>query len=304
MNLYKRLNLKQIKNENNLIEKKDYIIFFKKNYARSFDVIHNFNKTIFNQKISNGYIFLYAIPNILSDCESNELKNKLLITISEYHINFINSSDKYINLKTIIKDGSLFMNKLILKDNKYFLNENSNIELIKKTILDCYELAYKLHEQTKDYLNINWCVYKSTNIKMIDNTLDYIIPFSTSSDFNVCKNWKKEIIYKILIDKNTPIICLERVYDHFKENIYSYIYKYFNIYNTNNKKINENIEIIKKVCLQENYNELYEGEVFLLPGKLTYISQDIIEFNDIDPITLITCMYEKYDLIDIINKII
>jgi hypothetical protein len=302
-NIYKRLNIKCINNKNNLIEKKDYIIFYKKDYVRSYDIIHNFNKYILDEKILNGYIFLYAIPNILSEWELNELKNKLLITMSDYHINIIYLSDKYINLKTIIKDGSLFMNKLILKNNNYILNENYNIELMKQTIKECYDLAYKLYDETKKYLNIDWCVYKSTDLKMNNNQcIDYIIPFSTSSDFNICKNWGKNFIYKILIDKNTPVICLEKVYDNYKEDIYSYIYSYFNIKDIIYKSINKNIKIIQDNFIQKQ-NKLYEGEVFLLPGKLIYINEQIIEFNDIDPITLITCKYEKYEFIDIINKI-
>lgn len=208
------------------------------------------------------------------------LINSLMKVIGDEHIRLIYSNEEYVQLRNIIKDGSIFMNKIT---SNHRLEPTANRELMIDTTKKFYRMTLNLANKSIRYVNFHWCFYRSMSYgASVQEKIYAPVPFSTTSYFNITPNWLKTgdtcCLYKIMVPGNTPFVIVEPFYTP---------------------------ELRKNMSSDEW--DLYEGEVVLLPGVLTVVKEDILQFVDqkngpID-IKYLTCEYRAYTLREAINNL-
>lgn len=269
------LNLKRIKDPSDLVIGQTYKV--KAGFAFRIIVYDGSN-------LPNN--FKYALNTGFGcEWEDNQLLNNIMVVVSQFHQDIIEK--RYKTLSEIIKDGSIFMNKVKFCSDKLCLSSGANVDSVIQTLRDYYEMANHLSDNSIKYLSFDWCFYRSAG-KTSSNCLEkhkntiMPLPFSVTSSITVAKNWMSTYedgstccLYKILVPGDTPFACLESFYE--RETLYS--------------------------------PNLYEGETMLPSGVLNLIKTETLEFedsggNDVSgKVKFYTCQFIPYTEQQAIDKI-
>lgn len=262
--------LERIRDPNELIPGQSYII--KAGFSRK--------KLLYKGLEDIPKNFDFAInADILCEWEENKLMNIIMEVIAEFHLSEIDYNDEYKNLSEVIKDGSIFMNKMKLINDNTCLAAGANKPLIIRDIKRYYQMAQHLQNSSIKYVSFDWCFYRSSGKELsksleINKKIVMPLPFSVTSSFTVAKNWMNDscCLFKILVPGGTPFACLERFYNVDKWNTYD--------------------------------KQLYEGETCLPAGVLKMKKKEIICLKDLCNVHFYTCVFEPYNMDETIEGII
>jgi hypothetical protein len=205
--------------------------------------------------------------------------------IGKYHTSIINGMREYDELRTVIKDGSVFMNKIAARPEQCIV-ASANRQLMIDTTREFYAMAINLSSRSIKYVNFHWCFYRAASYgASVGRKIPSPVPFSVTTYFNITPDWLKSgsncCLYKIIVPGNTPFAILEPFYT----------------------------PALRSEMTADQWR-LYEGEAALLPGVMTVVKEEALQFLDKETrqnknVRYLTCEYKPYSLstaVDVIRR--